>query len=180
MSKAPFPEHLDALKLFARNGAISAELPIARLKRFSDYLHAPSGDVSVRLEFGHDEQGRKLLSASLQVQVQLLCQRCLGPMSLDIETTLKLLVLDEDHKESIDGLEAVCMEDGNLDVPGLIEDELILCLPLAPLHEDNNCNRELNLYRTKGEEAQQRTNPFSVLASLKENSANNEDDNSKT
>jgi uncharacterized protein len=182
MSSTPFPEHLDALKLFARKGVISAALPVSRLKRFSGYLHQPSGEVAVLLEFGHDEEGRKLLSGTLAATVQVLCQRCMGPMPLRIASRLALLVSDGDSEPESAALETVSMTDGNLDVAGLIEDELILSLPLAPAHEDNECSTALNTFRqqTLGREQEQVSNPFSVLASLKGASANIEDDNSKT
>jgi uncharacterized protein len=182
MSSTPFPEHLDALKLFARKGVISAALPVSRLKRFSDYLHQPDGAVAVLLEFGHDEEGRKLLSGTLQANVKVLCQRCMAPMPLAIDSSFRLLVAEEEGEPMPDTLEVVSMADGNLDVCGLIEDELILGLPLAPVHDDNACSTELNTFRSRTQDREQdhRSNPFSVLASLKQGSTNIEDDNSKT
>jgi uncharacterized protein len=182
MSSTPFPEHLDALKLFARKGVISAALPVSRLKRFSGYLHQPGGEVAVFLEFGHDEEGRKLLSGTLEATVQVLCQRCMAPMPLDIASQLALLVSEGDSQTESTELDTVSMTDGNLDVLGLIEDELILSLPLAPVHDDNECSTALNSFRqqTVGREQELVSNPFSVLASLKAASANSEDDNSKT
>jgi uncharacterized protein len=181
MSSTPFPEHLDALKLFARKGVISAALPVSRLQRFSGYLHQPCGDVAVFLAFGHDEEGRKLLSGTLKASVQVLCQRCMGPMPLAIASSLELLVSDEGRQPGQEALEVVSMEEGNLDVVGLIEDELILSLPLAPVHDDNDCSTALNSYReqTQGRE-QGLSNPFSILASLRGDRTNSEDDNSKT
>ena len=169
MSPGPFPEHLDALKLFARQGVIEAELPLGKLRRFSEYLHDHGGAVSVLLQFGHDEEGRKLLSGSLDAEVQMLCQRCLEAMPVVVSSSFQLLVLETAQAAENADAEAVFLENGQLEVLKLIEDELIISLPLVPAHEDAECSTELNnvrssLQRSAGPE---RNNPFSVLAALK-------------
>ena len=68
------------------------------------------------------------------------------------------------------------MEEDGLNILEVIEDELILSLPLVPVHADVNCNAFLNAL-TQAETgaiskeknvADEKQNPFSVLASLKE------------
>src|SRR5690606_4057895 len=65
----------------------------------------------------------------------------------------------------------------SLDVLSLVEDELILGLPLVPMHDDVNCNSELNQLRLQAENAAAQqsgrdgsegsSSPFAVLAKLK-------------
>ena len=177
MSSAPFPERIDAVKMFARVGSITADLPLARLQRFSDQL---SGDahtraVAVDLQFGTDEEGRRLLSGTLDAQVPVACQRCLQHMELALHCDLSLLVFDtEEELEQLpgsgigggpEGREGVVMTEDGLDVVALIEDELLLSLPMIPMHDDPSCNGVLNELKESGEEA--RPNPFAVLAALK-------------
>lgn len=170
MSSAPFPERIDAVKMFARMGSITADLPLARLQRFSDQLsgNAQERAIAVDLQFGRDEEGRRLLTAALDGKVRVVCQRCLQDMELDLHSTLSLLVFDTEEEleklpESRDGV--VMTEDG-LDVVALIEDELILSLPMIPMHDDPSCNRVLNQLK-EGGGANERPNPFAVLAALK-------------
>lgn len=168
MSSAPFPERIDAVKLFAREGSITAELPLARLQRFSGQLSSNEGAVAVDLHFGRDEEGRRLLSGTLDTTVKVACQRCLQDMDLELHSTLELFVFDTEQEvaELRDDQDGVVMpEDGNLDVLALVEDELLLSLPMIPMHADTACNQVLNALREG--EADTRPNPFAVLAGLK-------------
>lgn len=177
MSKDPFPEHADTSKLFARNGSISAVLPLRELSRLASTLMEPLADVQVQLQFGHDEEGRRRLQGSLGAEITQLCQRCLQPLVQTLECTLDLLVLDSEAAlADLSDADAAAMdvlvdEADALDLRALIEDELLLSLPLAPMHADLNCSAVLNALRQQAEAADravsQQANPFAVLAGLK-------------
>lgn len=169
MSPDPFPERIDAAKLFVRNGAVKAALPLARLPRLAGFLSGTSPDVAVDLHFTLDDEGRRRMGGTLAVPVTVVCQRCLQPMQLQLGSTLDLLVVDDDAalQELADDEDAVALADGQLDLPALIEDELILSLPLVPLHEDRNCNTVLATLREEGAGTEARPNPFAILATLK-------------
>ncbi|HWK53461.1 MAG TPA: YceD family protein [Hyphomicrobiales bacterium] len=173
MSSDPFPEHLDAVRLFARNGSIVASLPLGRLPRFTEHLLDSEGQVAVALHFGHDEEERQHLSGTLRVEVRLRCQRCMEPLPLALECELDLLVFDSEAElqalpDEEDALDALVVDsERGLDVLAVIEDELLLSLPLVPMHPASDCSETLNAYQRKQEESQERSNPFAVLASLK-------------
>lgn len=178
MLSTPFPERIDAVKMFAREGSITAELPLARLQRLTGQLASDQGTVAVDLRFGRDEEGRRVLSGTLDTTVKAACQRCLQEMDLDLHSTLTLFVVDkeEDLQQLRDDQDGVVMpEDGNLDVLALIEDELLLSLPMIPMHDDTACNQVLNALKEAGPNgeavAESRPNPFAVLAGLKADSA---------
>lgn len=183
MSRDPFPEHTDAIKLFARNGSISAVLPVSRLERLLASLADPgltdAREVLVDLEFGHDDEGRRRLQGSLQTNVAQLCQRCLQPMQQELHCSLDLLVLDSEKELNelphavAAAMDVIVDEAGELDVMALIEDELLLSLPLVPMHEDADCSAVLNDLKRKAEAADasgegKSPNPFAVLATLKQ------------
>lgn len=179
MSSDPFPEHLDALRLFARNGSITATLPLSRLQRFSEQLLDSDGDVAVSLDFGRDEQQRPLLSGSLETEVRVSCQRCMEPLVLEMQCELALLALSSEAEikalQSDDAaLDAVVMDpETGFDVLAVIEDELLLSLPLVAMHDETDCSDALNAYQRQREaeesEAEVSQNPFAVLAKLKRN-----------
>lgn len=193
MSRDPFPEHTDSTKLFARSGSLSAVLPLVRLERLVASLADPGAavgcEVLVDLDFGHDDEGRRRLHGSLQTSVKQLCQRCLRPMQQDLHCNLDLLVLDseEEFKRLPDATavstDIVVDETGELDVLALVEDELLLSLPLVPMHEDADCSAVLNDLKRKAGEAGSgadgednkggRPNPFAVLAALKQDKNGN-------
>lgn len=156
--------------MFARMGSITAQLPLARLQRFAGQLANDKGQVAVDLRFGRDEEGRRLLSGAMDATVQVACQRCLRDMDLDLHSTLSLFVLDNEQdvqalREDQDGV--VMPADGNLDVLALLEDELLLSLPMIPLHADPACNEVLNALKAEGDQVETRPNPFAVLQELR-------------
>jgi uncharacterized protein len=168
MSPDPFPDQLDAVKLFARNGTIKAALPLTRLQRLTAALSDSSAVVAVDLQFGLDAEGRGLLHGTLDVPVTVVCQRCLQQMPLQLHSRLALLVVEDEAElqelEVEDDAVALC--EGQLDLPALIEDELILSLPLVPLHDDTNCNAVLAAFKEAGSGKEARPNPFAILAGL--------------
>lgn len=183
MSLGPFPEQIDTIKLFAKNGILAADLPLAKLQRLTDSLHEDSGVVAVNLLFGSDEGKKRVLSGTLDTSVKVLCQRCLQEIVLELHCRLLLKVCSNEQElhdlpETEDG---IIMEEEGLNILDVIEDELILSLPLVPVHADVNCNASLNALTqantgTKGksknsntDEAQEaKQNPFAVLATLKD------------
>ena len=181
MSKDPFPEHTDTSKLFSRNGTVSAVLPLAKLPRLvASLAEAPlaaDNEVAVELNFGHDGEGRRRLSGSLHTRVTQLCQRCLQPMQEELHCSLDLLVLDSEEElnelpeaETV-AIDVIVDEVGDLDILALVEDELLLSLPLVPMHQDTDCSAVLNELRQQaaaGSEEGKRPNPFAVLAALKQ------------
>lgn len=175
MPSSPFPEHPDSGKLFARNGVIDAALPLSRLPRFLRCLQDDKGDVAVHLGFGHDSEGCRRVQGSLDVPVQVLCQRCLQPMDLLLNAALDVLVVDdEDSRERLEALrpEAEVLVDAEdaLDVLALIEDELLLSLPAVPVHEDEDCSTELTRLRQEAATGNEETaHPFAALAAWKKN-----------
>ena len=179
MSLDPFPERIDAIKLFARNGILAAALPLTKLERLTDSLHDDSGVVEVHLLFG-SEGKKRVLTGTLDTTVKVLCQRCLQEMALELHCTLDLKVCNSEQElhdlpEDQDG---IIMEEDGLNILDVIEDELILSLPLVPVHADVNCNAFLNAL-TQAESGAQgserkdanqkdKPSPFAVLATLKD------------
>jgi uncharacterized protein len=73
-----------------------------------------------------------------QAEVPLMCQRCLGPVVLPMEVDRRIrFVRDEAEAERLDeeSEDDVLAARGRIDLLELLEDELILALPLVPRHE---------------------------------------------
>lgn len=98
------------------------------------------------------------------------CQRCLSPMPIDVSGEYRLAILaSESDIDKIQGAEFVLVDEicpaerKTLPLKDLLEDELLLALPLAPRHEA--CEMLLDSVGDIVEEESE--NPFAVLASLK-------------
>ncbi len=210
MSTGPFPDRVDAARLFARYGRIDAALPLQRLARLQPSLADTAGEAAVSLQFGFDAEGRKQLTGSIRAELRLACQRCLRSLPFGVASELDLLVfndrqelerqlqdsgydrdvlvLDEARETLTEApaaakpapkasakpaVRAMAPEASQeLDLLALVEDELLLSLPLAPMHENADCSEEWNSLR-KQTETQEREvaraapSPFAVLAQLK-------------
>ena len=163
--------HLDVARLAETGAERAGTLPGALLARLAeDALSAPA-DV----HWSARGERRRAVSAApetwLHLQchgaVELTCQRCLQAVTqdLDVERAIRF-VADEADAERLDedaDDDVLALPPGGLDLAALIEDELILALPIVPRHA--SCPEPLPLSSEPVDEAA--PNPFAALASLK-------------
>ena len=162
-------------------GELHVAEPIGRFTRLAE-IAANTGDslaIDLRLSYDRGDGGLPRLDGSVRGAVELICQRCLGPLWHQVELSVKLVVVPERVEERVPpGYEAwEVPEDGGPPprLRGLIEDEVILSLPLIPRHADRRDCGELSPLlaggeadeRTEGATAERENHPFAVLKSLK-------------
>jgi len=154
---------------------LESTLPLAQMKRLSAMLYQSEGTVAISLAFAVDILGVSSLQGRLQTSLDLVCQRCLEPMHVDVDTVLALGFARSDAgvEQIPTGLEPVRVEGGQVDLLQLLEDEIMLALPQIPRHVENECPVSALQSNMADESAgretrsQERENPFSVLAGLK-------------
>ncbi len=160
----PFRFAHDAIEL-------QSQLPLTQMKRLSAMLYRPEGMITVKLAFAVDVLGVSSLLGSVQASLDLVCQRCLKPMRVAVDTPLGL-----GFSRSVAGLEQIPaelepirVEDGQVNLLMLLEDEIMLALPQIPRHAKNECQLLLEPESVNSENSrlQERKNPFSILAGLK-------------
>lgn len=126
----------DLEALGSRQGVLGGELTIRELRRLAGMLHATGGSVRASLHFGQRSAGWVAVRLEYETVVELTCQRCLEPLSERIADTVDLALIASDALESYvpEGCEPVVLENERLNPAQLIEDELIVSLPLVPKH----------------------------------------------
>lgn len=149
---------------FARDARVlQGMLAVSTLERLHDLLADASGEVSWRIEGFKDEGGELMLHLVVGGCIQLACQRCLEaiPFELDIDSLLEIVPANADlsQDELEDDSRDFLPVEKELDVAELIEDEVLLSLPVAPRHE--RCGLP------GAADAGERVNPFATLAGLK-------------
>jgi len=158
---------IDSLE-FARQGKhLQGEIAVAGLDSLQEHLHAKSGALQYTLIGKLGENGKPRLILTVSGELSLVCQRCLGAMvfPLAIESTLEPVMGGEsflpleDEDDLIDTIPA----DAAMDVRALIEEEVVLSLPIAPMHDMAECAAVERLRKL----APGKANPFEVLAALK-------------
>ena len=159
---------IDSLE-FARAGQVlRGSLPVAGLKRLEDGLFDSQGTLGYKLSGGLDELSRPRLELKIEGPLHLQCQRCLDRLDYAVDVSTSLLVLPEgrlppediDDPESPDTIDA----SAELDVAALIEDEVVLSLPLAPRHPEGMCAGRPKQH----DEGAERASAFAQLAALKQ------------
>lgn len=166
MSSKTIPEHIDPFRYAEQGIGLSGTVKLADLQRLS----AEQGDIAtVDLQFGVDEQGLPNLRGHLETKLTLQCQRCMEPLIYEIISNFALGIVNTlDEADSLpEHYEPAIAKEGALALRELIEDEIMLNLPIIPRHAPEDCHVKLPL-TDAGWEEHKGKNPFHVLASLKE------------
>ena len=162
------PDKINPWQLVADHGRLTGDLALAELPRLAALLNQTNGVVSVTLAAGMDGQGLRFIAGRLHTIVELICQRCLGPLQLPLEVTVHLgLVHSEAEADRLpDDYEPLLAPDGLMAVADLVEDELLLALPQIPRHADQ---RECEAHGYGAPDPAfitEQRRPFGLLASL--------------
>lgn len=168
MSEHYIPEHIDPFRYAEQQLSLHGLIRIADMKRLNVIESAHNQPAVVDLQFGVDEQGVTYLKGHLKAQLTLPCQRCLEPFSYEIISDFVLgIVSSLDQANALpEHYEPAIATEGQLALRDLIEDEIILNLPIIPRHEPDTCKVKLPLTDSGWEQGKGK-NPFHVLASLK-------------
>jgi uncharacterized protein len=172
------PKNLHSLdvKAFAKAQMhLEGETPLVELERLAaDCVGELTGAVtwSAQGAMQPDQTGKDAVWLHLEAKASapLTCQRCLQPVPIDllIEQDFRF-VADEatavaEDEESEEDL--LVLED-SFDLLGLIEDELLMSLPLVPMHQACLSERVPTSPEEEAAFSEAKPNPFAVLASLK-------------
>jgi DUF177 domain-containing protein len=144
---------------------VELTVPVARLERVAEYLASSDGVVTGSVAFSRVE-GRIVAEVALTARLALLCQRCLKPMLLPIESRSRVALLaDEDAASAVPPeLETALAPEGRLRPADLVEEELLLALPVAPRH-DGACP-DGRRDGTRENDSQTTQQPFAHLGEL--------------
>ena len=164
------PEHVEPYRLAEQNLHLDGLVKLADMQRLKTSCLSVGGDenVAVNLHFGVDEQKLPYVKGHLQVNLGLQCQRCLDRFTYEIISDFALgIVKSMDEEKSLpEQYEPAMVREGQLALRELIEDELILNLPIIPRHEPDVCEVKLP-HAEAGWNESESENPFRVLQSLK-------------
>ncbi|MCP5406614.1 MAG: DUF177 domain-containing protein [Chromatiaceae bacterium] len=170
---ARLPEFVDPWLLAERGRSISGEFELVKLPRMTEVLIDTGGSVCFALNFSKDAKSRVRITGYVRAGLRLECQRCLEVMLLAVDSTLDLVVIQvpAEAERIPPECEPVLVEDGGLRIVDLIEEELLLAIPLVPMHEPGICTMctsstdesvQLDASTESGT-----VNPFAILSQLK-------------
>ncbi len=175
------PKRLDLIRFSEGGATLSGEWPLASLERVASLMAPPAeGETGPARAVSWVARGeRRAVAGEAQVWVDLeadadmplTCQRCLGVVNVPVSVRRAYrFVADEASAEALDAdtEDDVLVISAAFNLRALIEDELLLHLPLVPKHEPCPASdlRFLPPAHALPEADPERENPFAVLAPL--------------
>ncbi|MDD5276665.1 MAG: YceD family protein [Methylovulum sp.] len=165
------PEYIDPLHLADKRAELKGKIPISRFERVAEMLHSADGAVVVELVFGREGRLAEV-EGHLNAVFELQCQNCLQAVTWPVSHEIKLGIvtsLEQADKLPGDYEPLVVAEEQKIRLKDIVEDELLLVLPLFPKHQYACLNAGItnNVNVSAGSTQFSAENPFSILANLK-------------
>ena len=171
MQKVKLPHKLDPVKSAIKRSDYTGVIAAKDMTRLMDAVRQCNEFVDVQVKFEKDAQGLVIFHGSMSTEVTLTCQRCYGELAhpVDVEFCFSPVQGTEQVDEIPEAYEPVEVNEyGEIDLFQLLEDELILSLPIVPLHAEELCGvKQEDMSFGQIAEADTRENPFAVLKELK-------------
>ena len=181
MSANTFPAQIEPFKWAEQGFKWSGQLPLSRFVRISREAVGSIDDqlITIACTLSIAAYHRIVwLDGHVETKVSVECQRCLNSVGLELVLDFHLALVDDESlierlDEDADFIvlgESEATVKGSYDAPAtadllaLIEDELLLLMPLSPKHEFCEHKHQPAVEELAEEK---RDNPFDVLAGLK-------------
>ena len=168
------PTRLDVEKFAGEGAVLQGNWPLPDLPRLCESAapdRPPGRDDRVVWEARGERKGgvepETWLHIAANASMALQCQRCLAPVEVDIVVDRRFrFVAGEAAAAALDAAseDDVLASTRALDLRGLIEDELLLALPLVPMHAACSAPQAV---RGTGLPVEEIVHPFAGLAALK-------------
>jgi uncharacterized protein len=131
----PWSKPLDIDRLADGEADIDFAVPLAELPRLRAQLASVAGMVRGRVHFTR-ESGLAVADLTVSGAATLACQRCLQAMTEPVSSSVRvaLIATEADASRVAEHLEPVLALGGRITVGELVEEELLLALPIVPLH----------------------------------------------
>ena len=171
MTEQRLPREINVLRLCEQGLTLKGDLPINKMSRLCPMLTEDTGEVVFELHFGKDAEGLRAITGHIAATVHMNCQRCLAPATFELNDAVALSpVLSEKQVDSLPShYEPLVVEQDEQSLLDIIEDELILRLPIVPMHDEDSeeCLSHETVEAVAEEDESKKDNPFAVLSQLK-------------
>ncbi|MBE9549005.1 MAG: DUF177 domain-containing protein [Proteobacteria bacterium] len=175
-----FPARVNPWRLAEGQQSLAGSIPLCQLKRLGGFLHggeaqlesSVEGSNQVRFDarFGTGDNRRPVLRLRVMAELPLLCQRSLEVYLEKIDREIELTLIDaessrEGREEIDDGTDTVLVDSKQLAIADVVEDELIISLPLIAVNPE--CPVMEFHSEDKDYKEPEQKNPFADLIKLR-------------
>jgi uncharacterized protein len=168
------PTLIDPRKLANQGIVLEGQFHAKHLPRLALAVADIETPLSALVKFEVDEARAKVASGTLNISVSAICQRCLDPVTVALSSDFSAQIIwSEDQLANVPSdREPWIVVDKMASLNELLEDEILLALPLVNYHENGMCTGDTLLSEdergNKEEEAEVvADNPFNILQQLK-------------
>lgn len=132
--KDGIPQRVKASSAVDRGSAWQGSLAIAKLPRLAAAVAETRGALQAVLAAGRDDAGTARLSGTVDGELYLVCQHCMDTFTwaLHLELELRLVSSEAEERRMLHESEPYLVEGDSLPLQALVEEEVLLALPIAP------------------------------------------------
>ncbi len=119
---------------------LRGRIAVAAMERLTDLLAEGEATVETALECGLDGEGRRTIAGRVQARLPMRCHRCLQVYDHVVDSSFHVVVVESGAEAEAlpDELEPFISEGGAVSPHAVVEEELLLSLPVVALHDDRN------------------------------------------
>jgi uncharacterized protein len=123
----------------ARGTVLEGEIGLERFARLRALLNSCDGTARAKLAFRQNHDDMLLLQLQYQARLELVCQRCLKSLAHKVDEQIEFAVAESEDALAVlpQGMDLIALQGDRFQPATLIEDELIVSLPLVPRHGDD-------------------------------------------
>ena len=168
----------DFSDLARKNYIFDHMIPAITFPRLSHFLiddkQTNGNQISINLEFFTEKSIYPKINGSISASLTMQCQRCLGPVEWEAETSINLLIIESlnQSKTGPSSVNTIMVNSDGLSIEKIVEDEILSMIPMSLMHNkvalcENNDT--LSLFLTVSNQSDgkiQKNKPFSRLDQL--------------
>ncbi len=176
MSSTAHASRLNIATFAAEGEPLAGLTPLQNMERLAKESSGLQPDLAIKwqaraeLRPNAGADGDIWLHLTASTSIPLTCQRCMAPVYSLIEVdqwyrfvaTEEIAMAEDDEAE-----EDLLVMEPHFDLLALLEDELIMALPVVPMHEACPVAPQMQSGDLEAAESGVKPNPFDVLAQLK-------------
>ena len=167
MFEAPI---LDPVRFTALGDVVEGRVPASGCDRLAELLYRPQGEIRYRVTGYRTPDGLPALALHLEGDLELVCQRCLGGLSFPLNVDSAIIMVRDaaalpDLEAEAEGVDVI-VQPAKVALVDLLEEEILLALPLVPVHAEGMCGAGTG----DTPQAMEQKRPFAALERLKTSS----------
>ena len=145
-SQKPLPIRFDPVSFADHERELDGPIATKTMLRLRENVLSPDDMLEAKLSFSRGIYGYPLVSGQVTAWVTMQCERCLDEVRIALKPEINVLVKPEDElvpekegEKDADKPDFHEYDGKSLVLADLVEEELLLVLPLVPKHQDISC-----------------------------------------